>query len=260
MTATRIILFAALAACTSEVPFDDPDLDNDPDLKTIESDTMAEMAPIDTDLVEPMTPATVACTRTRFMHVSNFSYVGPLSQCVNGVCPNGCWGVQERTGGFACDYDSSASDFVKTRAYGSGQFASYNEIKSLNAHDATAVANCRAQSGGLRLRTYTVWNGAGWDSEGIAANVHFAELYGPQSELAPEFWTWYHGWRDRYSPMVNLSPQTGVDLVETKRIVAQACAATRNGWAGIYFYFAGEPMSDWKREAIIRGLNYCTTH
>jgi hypothetical protein len=42
------------------------------------------------------------------------------------------------------------------------------------------------------------------------------------------------------------------------------CAATRDGWLGIYFadiHASGGPgMSDWKREAIIRGMNYCTTH
>ena len=260
MKAARYLVpLALLTSCTADVPFDDPDLDQDADLQMIDGDPMPETPPIDTMGLEPMTAATVACTKHRFIHVANFSFVQAVSQCVNGVCPNGCWGVQERTGGFACDYDSSGGDYVATRD-GGGPFASYNEIKSLNAHDGIAVASCKSQSGGRALRTYTVWNGAGWDSEGISANIHFAETYGPQAELAPHFWTWFSSWRSSYSPMINLSPQTGVDFVGTKSWVARACSATRNGWAGIYFYYAGQPMSDWKREAIIRGLNYCTTH
>src|SRR6185503_2416315 len=120
------------------------------------------------------------CSKHRFLHIANFSFVAPLD-CVNGVCPNGCWGYQRRTSGFACDYNASQGDFLQTRP-GDGPFASYNEIKPLNQHDAQAVAACRTQSGGRPLRTYAVWNGAGWSNEGIAATIRFAEVYGPQNE------------------------------------------------------------------------------
>ncbi len=261
-----LLPLALLGACTADVNmYDDRDLDADADLQMIDADTSVPEAPALDPETAPIVSAAakIDCTRQRFLHVSNFSYVAPLSECVNGVCPNGCWGVQERTGGFTCDYDASEADYVKTRDYG-GNFASYNEIKSLNAHDAAAVANCRAQSGGRPVRTYTVWNGAGWDSEGIAARVHFAELYGPQSELAPHFWDWWGSWRGSLAPIINLSPETGVDFVGVKRQIARECSATRDGWLGVYFYDGGNSggagMADWKREAIIRGLNYCTTH
>jgi hypothetical protein len=219
---------------------------------------------VDVDTTEtPMTAEAPGCTKRRFLHVANFSFVGKL-ECVNGVCPNGCWGWQCRTSGFACDYAADQPDRVATRA-GDAPFASYNEIKSLHASDAVAVANCKRQSGGRRLRTYAVWNGTGWDNEGITAAIRFAELYGPQDEATPHFWRWYNGYRGAgWSPMTNISPETFIDATGVKRTVARLCSATRTGWLGIYFYddgnSGGAGMSAWKREAIIRGMNYCTTH
>lgn len=262
----NLLPLVLLGACTADVSaYDDRDLDDDADLQMIDADTsMPEVPALDPETAPIVTAAAKTdCTKQRFLHVSNFSYVAALSECVNGVCPNGCWGVQERTAGFSCDYDATMGDLIKTRD-GGGAFASYNEIKSLNAHDAAAVDNCRSESGGRPVRTYTVWNGAGWNNEGIAARIHFAELYGPQSELAPHFWDWYGSWRGSLAPMINLSPETSVDMVGVKRQVARECSATRDGWLGVYFYDAtssgGAGMANWKREAIIRGMNYCTTH
>src|SRR5438552_3223948 len=211
MTPARVLLpLALLAACTADVPPSDVDLDNDPDLQAIEDDPMPEQPAVDADTVEPFV-ATTACTKQRFLHVANWSFVAKLSECVNGVCPNGCWGVQERTGGFTCDYNASETDHVKTTD-GGGPFASYNEIKSLNAHDDLAVAACKRESGGRHLRTYAAWNGAGWNNEGIAASVRFAEVYGTQADAASSFWTWHAGSRGTFAPMVNLSPETGVSF------------------------------------------------
>ncbi len=260
------VLFAItvlLNACTTTIG-DDPDLDDDPDLAVIDGDPMPEGDVPDAATTETALIAKSQCTKQRFLHIANWSYVGPLT-CVNGVCPNGCWGYQRRTSGFACDYDGAQADFIKTRAgETNGQFASYNEIKSLNAHDAAAVANCRAQSGGLPVRTYTVWNGSGWNNEGITAAIKFAELFGTQSEATPHFWTWFDSSRTSFAPMTNLSPETRVTEVAVKQTIARLCSATRNGWLGAYFYdptaSGGSGMADWKREAIIRGMNYCTTH
>src|SRR5258708_2421810 len=95
-----------IGACTAEVPANlDPDLDNDTELQAMADDPMPEVDAVDADTVEPMIEARVACSKQRFLHVANFSYVAKLSECVNGVCPNGCWGVQERTSGFTCNYD-----------------------------------------------------------------------------------------------------------------------------------------------------------
>jgi hypothetical protein len=250
-----------LAACTPTV--EDADLDADDDLQTIvDDDSIPEDAPADPASSETALVAKTACTKQRFLHFANFSFVAPL-ECVNGVCPNGCWGYQRRTSGFTCDYDATQGDFLKSRA-GDGPFASYNEIKSLNTHDETAVASCRAQSGGRPLRTYAVWNGTGWSNEGITAAIRFAEVYGPQNEAAPHFWTWYNTARTAFSPMGNISPETGVDLKAVKAMTARMCSATRSGWLGLYFYDGGASggpgMAAWKREAIIRGMNYCTTH
>lgn len=258
-----VIPCALLVACAGE-PTDDPDLDGDPELTDIlGDDSMPELAPTDADTSELAIAPKVACTKQRFLHIANWSFVAALDQCANGVCPNGCWGFQRRTSGFQCDYAAGEGDLVATRD-GGARFASYNEIKSLNAHDAAAVTNCRRQSGGRALRTYAVWNGAGWDNEGIAANVKFAELYGLQREATPHLWTWYHNARGAFSPMTNLSPETAIDFVATKRVIAQICSATRTAWAGLYFYDGGASggpgMAEWKREAIIRGMNYCTTH
>jgi hypothetical protein len=262
-----IALLVFTTACVADVAGESiPELDNDPDLAALADDPMPEIAAADTAGLEaaaataPISAdAKIACTRTRYLHVSNFSFVAPVSECVNGECPNGCWGVQRRTSGFACDYDATAPGYVATRD-GGGPFASYNEIKPLDAHDATAVASCKAQSGGRAMRTYTVWNGAGWDDEGIAAGVSFAELYGPQAEALTEFAPWFASYRGRFAPMANVSPETGLTFVETERTVAKICEATRDHWLGIYFYNSSAPMADWKREAIIRAMNYCTTH
>jgi hypothetical protein len=259
VTATAVVF--ALSCSATDDP-GDPDLDNDPELDTILDDDMPEEEPVDGDTAETAITAATRCTKRRYLHFANYSFIAPLG-CVNGVCPNGCWGYQRRTSGFACDYDGSDSDFLKTRA-GDGPFASYNEIKPLNASDATAVANCRAQSGGRSLRTYAVWNGTGWNNEGISAAVRFAEVYGPQHEASPQFWTWFDNARASFAPMANVSPETGISFVTTKQITARLCSATRHGWLGLYFYDAlgagGSGMADWKREAIIRGMNYCTTH
>ena len=249
-----------VAACSVG---EDADLDDDPELQQIlGDDSVPEEQPADVDTSELAIAAQATCTKHRFLHIANWSFVAPL-ECVNGACPNGCWGFQRRTSGFQCDYAGAQGDFVATRD-GGGAFASYNEIKSLNAHDTAAVNNCRAQSGGRALRTYTVWNGAGWDNEGIGASVKFAELYGLQSEATPRFATWYAGSRGAFAPMTNISPETFIDFVGVKRTIAKICSATRNGWAGAYFYDGGASggpgMADWKREAIIRGMNYCTTH
>jgi len=256
--------FLALSACATSAPLadtGDPELDDDDELAAILDDATPELDAPDVDTVEASLVARTACTKRRFLHVANWSFVGPLDQCVNGACPNGCWGYQRRTSGFSCDYDRTAGDLLKTRD-GGGPFASYNEIKPLNASDATAVANCRAQSGGRPLRTYAVWNGTGWSNEGIAAAIKFAEIYGTQAEAAPHFWTWFYNSRSSFAPMANVSPETAISAVATKQTVARLCSATRNGWLGLYYYVsAGGPgMADWKREAIIRGMNYCTTH
>jgi len=258
-----VIPCVLVVACAGE-PADDPDLDGDSELADIlADDSMPELAPIDVDTVEVDVAPKVACTKQRFLHIANWSFVAPLDLCANRVCPNGCWGFQRRTSGFQCDYAAAEGDFVKTRD-GGGPFASYNEIKSLTPHDAAAVRNCHTQSGGRPVRTYTVWNGAGWDHEGIVANVKFAELFGTQQEATPHLWTWYRNSRGTFSPMTNLSPDTFIDFVGAKRVIAQICSATRNGWAGLYFYdgeaSGGPGMAEWKREAIIRGMNYCTTH
>ena len=109
-----------------------------------------------------------------------------------------------------------------------------------------------------------VWNGAGFDREGIDAAVTFAEIYGTQSEGSPRFWTWYNGYRNGYAPMSNVSPETGIDAAGVRTIVKRMCATTKKGWVGLYFYdgeaSGGPGMSEWKREAIIRAMNYCTTH
>jgi len=252
-----------VSACTADVAIDDPDLDNDPELEAMAGDTMPETPAVDVDTVEPIAAslhADLACAHHRYLHVANFSFVDKLSECVNGICPNGCWGVQRRTSGFACDYDAGASGDVAERDGGT-TFASYNEIKSLNAHDDVAVARCEADSGHAPMRTYTVWNGAGWDSEGIAANIHFAELFGTQEEATSELWPWYDRYRGSYAPLGNISPNVGLGAIDIEREVARICTATRNGWLALYYYNqAGDSMSDWKRAAIIAAMNYCTTH
>ncbi len=264
MRIPTFVVLAMVAACAGVAPdgSDDPDLAGDPDLEMIGEDTMPDEAPADEGTSESALIAKPACSKQRFVHIANFSFVAPLG-CVNGVCPNGCWGYQRRTSGFACDYDGTQADLIKTRA-GDAPFASYNEIKPLNANDAGAVASCRAQSGGRPMRTYAVWNGTGWNNEGIAAAVRFAEVYGPQHEASPHFWTWFNTARSSFAPMSNISPETGISAVSVKQTVARLCSATRNGWLGLYFYdgeaAGGAGMAEWKREAIIRGMNYCTTH
>jgi hypothetical protein len=265
MTVIRISCLAFVVSCATSPagPNDDPDLDADAELAAILADPMPDLPTFDADTAETQIAAT-ACTKERYLHVANYSYVGALG-CANGVCSNGCWGYQRRTSGFACDYAGSQADFVETRiGENNGPFASYNEIKPLNAHDAAAVANCRAQSGGLPVRTYTVWNGTGWNAEGIPADVKFAEVFGRQSEAAPHFWTWFANARGSFSPMANVSPETGITFVGTKETVARLCSATRTEWMSVYFYdpqaAGGSGMADWKREAIIRGMNYCTSH
>jgi hypothetical protein len=261
-------LLPAICACATSASFaesGDADLDEDAELAAILDDPMPEVPAPEADTIEaalaPAPAARVACTKHRFLHVANWSFVGPLDECVNGACPNGCWGYQRRTSGFSCDYDRTQPDLIETRD-GGGPFASYNEIKSLNASDAAAVANCRAQSGGRPVRTYAVWNGSGWSNEGITAAVKFAEIYGTQAEAATRFWTWFDGSRAGFAPMANVSPETALSAVATKQTTARLCSATRDGWLGLYYYIAGggPGMADWKREAIIRGMNYCTTH
>jgi hypothetical protein len=267
MTLRRFVPLLALGvvtACAAEVPFEtDSDLADDTTLQELEADISPESPAVDIDTVEAISTSqwsaeNVMCTRHRYLHVANFSFVDKLSECVDGACPNGCWGAQRRPKGYACNYDGSAPGDVSVEY--SGGFASYNEIKSLNPYDATAVANCRARTGDVPLRTYTVWNGAGWDSEGISASVHFAELYGTQEEAMTRFWEWHDGYRGRYSPMNNTSPNTSLGAVEVKHEVARMCAATRDHWLGIYYYNGGSAMPDWHRKAIIQAMNYCTTH
>lgn len=267
----KLVLFAIVVAsvasgCAADAGGgdggDDTDLDNDPDLTAILGDGAEDLGVVDGDTAETMQGATVECTKERYLHVANWSWVPPIG-CIDGVCPNGCWGFQRRTSGFTCDYKSTEADYIKTTDEG-GAFASYNEIKSLNAHDAAAVANCRSQSG-HPVRTYVVWNGSGWNNEGIGAAVQFAEVYGTQAEAQTRFWTWYNGSaRGSYAPMGNVSPETGQNADEVKALTARLCSATRVGWAGLYFYdgnaSGGAGMANWKLQAIIRGMNYCTTH
>ncbi|MBV9123309.1 MAG: hypothetical protein JO112_08130, partial [Planctomycetes bacterium] len=81
----KALLFLVLAACTADVPANhDPDLDSDADLQTILEDPMPETAAVDADTVDmpPVTAdARLACTKTRFLHVANFSFVANLSEC-----------------------------------------------------------------------------------------------------------------------------------------------------------------------------------
>lgn len=253
-----ILLGFVLAACAN-APDVDEDLDADPELAAMLADQTLEQP-----AVEPATEAALGgtnCTRTRYLHIADYSYVPPLREA-NGVLNNGCWGFQRRANGFTCEYSATSAGYVKTQDNG-GPFASYNEIKPLNAHDAAAVAACAARSGHA-VRTYTAWNGHGWDREGIAAAVSFAEVYGIQADASSKFWTWYNGARGTFAPMGNVSPETRVTYEGTKDLVARLCSATRDEWVGLYFYDGhaadGAGMSTWKAEAIIRGMNYCTTH
>lgn len=251
-----VAALALLLGCTTTVDPDDLDFDD------LADDPLAEPDPVDDGTSETQVAAASGCKRVRFLHVANWSYVADLATCASGVCKNACWGSQRRTSGFACDYSSSQADRIATRD-GGAAFASYNEIKPLNASDGTAVASCKAQSG-HPLRTYVVWNGSGWNREGISATLHFAELYGTQSEAQPRFWTWYEGYRDTYSPMGNVSPETFISAEGVENMVKRMCATTRTGWLGLYFYdgnaSGGAGMAEWKRAAIIRAMNYCTTH
>jgi len=248
------------ASCATDDDQADSDLDSDGELATLLADSMPEHPAEDTAPVEAV-ERTTHCTRHRFLHIANWSFVPPLS-CVNGVCSNGCWGGERRTSGFACDYDASLPGYIKVRD-GGGTFAAYNEIKPLNPHDAAAVAACHTRSA-ARVKTYTVWNGVGFDNEGIPASVSFAELFGTQLEAQPHFWTWYANQRGGFAPMGNISPDTGISYAGVKNMTARLCSATRDAWLGLYFYdgksSGGPGMADWKREAIIRGMNYCTTH
>ena len=258
----RPMFALVLAACAASPSNDaDADLEADFDLAAMLSDPTPEQPAVDPQTIEAALAPSTACTKTRYLHIADYSFVPPL-HCANGICGNGCWGFQRRANGFTCDYNGSQPDYINTTDAG-GPFASYNEIKSLNAHDSTAVANCRAESG-RSVRTYTVWNGSGWNSEGIPAAVQFAEMYGSQSDASSSFWTWYDNARGSFSPMANVSPETGVTFDSTKDLVARICSSTRNGWLGLYFYdgkaAGGAGMADWKAEAIIRGMNYCTTH
>jgi hypothetical protein len=94
--------------------------------------------------------------------------------------------------------------------------------------------------------------------------VSFAEVYGIQADARSKFWTWYDNARGTYAPMGNVSPETHLTYEATKDLVARLCSATRDEWLGLYFYDSqgadGAGMSVWKAEAIIRGMNYCTTH
>jgi len=206
----------------------------------------------------------VTCTKKVHLHMSNFSWVAPLQEA-NGVVKNDCWTYEARGGGFRCDYDGAQNDYVKTG--GSGTFASYNEIKPLHQHDAAAVSNCKQQSGGKPVRTYVVWNGTSWDNEGIAASVHFAEIYATQADRDSKFSIWKNqstGYKSTYRPMINLSPETASSGEETYASVAQICKASNEGqWLGIYFYdpqsSGGAGMADWKRQKIIEAMNDCTT-
>jgi len=249
---------AWLLTCACNATVVDPD---ELDFDDLADDPASEPAPVDPDSSETEVALASGCKRLRFLHIANWSYVADLS-CADGVCKNACWGYQRRTSGFACDYSAAQTDRISTRD-GGAAFASYNEIKPLNANDGTAVASCKAQSG-HPLRTYVVWNGGGWNREGISATLHFAELYGTQSEAQPHFWSWYEGYRDGYAPMGNVSPETYVGADGVTSMVKRFCATTRNGWLGLYFYDAGASggagMAEWKRAAIIRAMNYCTTH
>jgi hypothetical protein len=249
---------AALVVCLFACDAVDPD---DLAFEDLADDPAAEPEPVDADGAVTAAALAAGCKRVRFLHVANWSYVADLD-CAGGVCKNACWGAQRRTSGFACDYSAGQADRITTRD-GGAAFASYNEIKPLNASDGTAVASCKAQSG-HPVRTYVVWNGAGWNREGISAALHFAELYGTQSEAQPHFWGWYDGYRDGYAPMVNVSPETGIGADGVVNAVKRMCATTRNGWLGLYFYDAdasgGAGMAEWKRAAIIRAMNDCTTH
>ncbi len=206
------------------------------------------------------------CTKTRHVHIANFTSFTALSEA-GSAKKNNCWGSERRTSGFRCDYDASSPDFLKTHE-GDAPFASYNEIKPLNKYDATAVKNCRDQSG-HPVRTYAAWNGSGWSNEGIGAHVKFAELYGlsnPQAEVAPDsiYAIWKSSYRSSWAPMANISPETSIGYDGVYDITRKLCNDTQNGWIGFYFSdktcSGGCGVSDWKREAMIKAMNYCTTH
>lgn len=249
-----LLALVCLVGCTTVEP-------EDLDFEDLADDPSAEPDPVDPDSSETEAVLASGCKRLRYLHIANWSYVADLT-CAGGVCKNACWGYQRRTSGFACDYTSAQADRIQTRD-GGAAFASYNEIKPLNASDGTAVASCKAQSG-HKVRTYVVWNGSGWNREGISAAIHFAELYGTQSEATPRFWSWYEDYRDSYAPMANISPETYISGEGVTNAVKRMCAATRNGWLGLYFYdgsaSGGPGMAEWKRAAIIQAMNYCTTH
>jgi len=252
------IAIGALVVCFGCNTVEPDDLDFD----DLADDPSTEPEPVDQGTSETEVELSAGCTRLRFLHIANWSYVADLATCAGGVCKNSCWGSQRRTSGFTCDYAAAQGDKIATRD-GGAAFASYNEIKPLNASDGTAVASCKAQSG-HPVRTYVVWNGSGWNREGISAAIHFAELYGTQAEAQPRFWTWYDGYRGTYAPMGNVSPETNISAEGVENMVKRLCATTGNGWLGLYFYdgssSGGPGMAEWKRAAIIRAMNYCTTH
>ena len=119
-----ILIGCMLAACASS-PGDngDPDLDADAELAAMLADQTPEQAAVD-----PASEIALdgrGCTKTRYLHIADYSWVPPLHEA-NGVVNNGCWGFQRRANGFTCEYSAASAGYVKTEDNG-GPFARSEE-------------------------------------------------------------------------------------------------------------------------------------
>jgi hypothetical protein len=93
--------------------------------------------------------------------------------------------------------------------------------------------------------------------------VKFAELYLHQDQSDIYYPTWSASFRGKFQPMINLSPETGVDDYDVYSKTKHICDTVADQtWMGIYFYSetTGDPMPDWEAREIIYAMNACTAN
>ncbi|HEY1960492.1 MAG TPA: hypothetical protein VGH28_33005 [Polyangiaceae bacterium] len=188
------------------------------------------------------------CTKKIYVHIISY---GATDYGTILADKNGCWGMEAPHWGAGAKW--SDCNTVKATTPSGGTRWTYDDINigSATHHDASKILACKAANGGDPDIAYVAANsGAGWSHSGITGVARFFnECYDNDSLVKNRL----SGCGSNGIPMWNIGASSSV----YNDVLALCKSRPHGDWMGIYAATAGLKG---KEAAIVKALNYCTTH
>ena len=225
----RTVLFLAaamLAGCSAESPSSDPNID---------------------DTTMTGSDAVTSCTKKLYVHVIAYGYTDYASMFAD---KNGCWGLEAPKWGGGAAWE--ICNATKPDPSGGTRWA-YDDVNiGASGHaDAAKILDCKSKNGGKPGIAYIAANsGVEWSHAGITGvERFFNECYDTDYAVKNRL----SGCASNGVPMWNI----GASSTPESDVLALCKSRGAGEWLGIYAATAG---LHGKEAAIVKALNYCTTH